>query len=65
LLVLANSLFANGAKELTSKERAKGREYEAEFSKITHKFVSLQNTMTGTEVADSTHGSSNENRRGN
>ena len=27
--------------------------------------VSLQNTMTETKVADSTHGSSNENRRGN
>jgi len=50
LFLSTNSLFANGATELTSKERAEGREYEAEFSKITHKFVPLNDVVNSVKA---------------
>jgi hypothetical protein len=49
-LVLANSLFANGAMQLTSKERAEGRGYESEFSKFTHKFSPLNEVINSVKV---------------
>jgi len=56
LFFLAYSLFANGAIQLTSKERAEGREYEAEFSKFTHKFIPLDEAINSvkTKIEDGT-----------
>jgi hypothetical protein len=57
-----NSSDINFLKQNFSQLSAEG---QSQLKDYLQSLVSLQNTMTGTEVADSTHGLSNENRRGN